>query len=783
MTMHLDRAGKDAITFSGEPLEVLPWAPAPVTPQTPPAQPAVPSAVPAATRFARQLRDQIVAAHRAALQAQHALQDAVLSDIESRFGGSVAAGTALRTEHDVPSDAWYALDGQVPVAVLLEALRGARSPGGRAFDGSLVFHDELPQEGTELQVSVDRAGQSAACLAGGRLIAELTAARAGPSGQASTGSVPSESGPPAGAVRQKPLARTAKRELSGADVTLLAAGRVAEVFGAGHAQDGCNRSLRLPAGAMRMVDEFTEIDPRGGPSGLGSLSAVKHLAAGRPAGRIPLDSLIVEGAVQTLQTFLLFQGLHLVLADARFQPLTGREAQVAVWEEITESDTHLRYETRILDAGLVPRPYVVGDVTIHAGGRPIAAVQGLGVQIKEKPGTPVGPAAGGVVAGFLGRTNPRGERAQLNELHLAHMSKGDLGLAMGPEFDIYRSGGAPYIPNGDFLFLDRMMEWSGRRGRFDPGATMVTEYDSPADAWYYEADGAQAMPNAVLMETSLQSAVLLGHYTGAVLVFPEERLRFRNLDGHAEVLRDADLRGRTVVQRTTLLSHSAASGTILQNFGYELSADGVPFYSGESLFGYFTEDALVNQLGLDGGERVAPWIDRVGRPATARTVDPRRPAPGGPRPGSGRLLLVDELEFVEGGGDHRAGYLHGRRRIDPGDWYFTRHFHQDPVMPGSLGVEAILQGMQLAVVDAGLAGYLDRPRFTLPTGIPVTWRYRGQILRTDPELEFDVHIKEIRAEPGRLLVIGDANLWKSGLRIYELRDIAVAAVPQTGSAS
>ena len=40
------------------------------------------------------------------------------------------------------------------------------------------------------------------------------------------------------------------------------------------------------------------------------------------------------------------------------------------------------------------------------------------------------------------------------------------------------------------------------------------------------------------------------------------------------------------------------------------------------------------------------------------------------------------------------GYLYAERTIDPSDWFFQFHFHQDPVMPGSLGVEAIIETMQ-----------------------------------------------------------------------------------------
>lgn len=63
--------------------------------------------------------------------------------------------------------------------------------------------------------------------------------------------------------------------------------------------------------------------------------------------------------------------------------------------------------------------------------------------------------------------------------------------------------------------------------------------------------------------------------------------------------------------------------------------------------------------------------------------------------------------------------------------------------------------------------------------IPTSWKYRGQILRHDGELRFDVHVKEVRRDGERLVVIADADLWKPGLRIYELTDVAIEVGPDT----
>jgi 3-hydroxymyristoyl/3-hydroxydecanoyl-(acyl carrier protein) dehydratase len=361
---------------------------------------------------------------------------------------------------------------------------------------------------------------------------------------------------------------------------------------------------------------------------------------------------------------------------------------------------------------------------------------------------------------------------------------------MGPEFEIYEGRRAPYIPNGDFRFVDRIMRLDGTRGELKAGAHMETEYDAPPEAWYFHDNSFAGMPNCVYMESSLQAAILLGYYLGGTLQSPDEELAIRNLDGHAEIVADVDLRGKTIRHSSTMLSSQAVPGVVLQKFRYELSADGEVFYVGESLFGYFSAQALSNQVGLDNGKLVAPWVDSADGPDPAKVLALPVAAddewfvdrPGRLRLADKHLRLVDSVDLVADGGAHDLGYVRGRRRIDPNDWYFSCHFHRDPVMPGSLGVEAVLQALQLFAIRTGIADDFTDPVFAMPRGVSMAWSYRGQILRTDEEMTFDLHVKEIRREAGRILVIADASVWKHvsaqrerepGLRIYELTDVAV----------
>ena len=99
-------------------------------------------------------------------------------------------------------------------------------------------------------------------------------------------------------------------------------------------------------------------------------------------------------------------------------------------------------------------------------------------------------------------------------------------------------------------------------------------------------------------------------------------------------------------------------------------------------------------------------------------------------------------------------------------------------MPGSLGVEAIIQAMQVLALQQGLGEGLQNASFSQPAPHRTTWKYRGQILQHDPELHLEVHFKEIKKENNSVLVTADASLWKGVLRIYEVTDLAVLLANQ-----
>src|SRR5207248_6283694 len=108
-----------------------------------------------------------------------------------------------------------------------------------------------------------------------------------------------------------------------------------------------------------------------------------------------------------------------------------------------------------------------------------------------------------------------------------------------------------------------------------------------------------------------------------------------------------------------------------------------PVYAGDTYFGFFTKQALADQVGIRD-PRVCDPKDVGYKPAYS--YPPAAPFP------DQQLGMIERVEvLLPRGGPHGLGFIAGSKRVDPAEWFFRAHFFQDPVCPGSLGLESLLQ--------------------------------------------------------------------------------------------
>tara|TARA_R110001583_G_scaffold53742_4_gene165379 strand:- start:2831 stop:8779 length:5949 start_codon:yes stop_codon:yes gene_type:complete len=414
--------------------------------------------------------------------------------------------------------------------------------------------------------------------------------------------------------------------------------------------------------------------------------------------------------------------------------------------------------------------------------RPLMRVQSDLTAPKEKGVTPIKHFQAPMVTG----QNRVADTLPFTPYHLFEFATGNISNCFGPEFDVYKDRIPPRTPCGDLQVVTRVIDVQGQRLDLKKPASCVAEYYVPEDAWYFTKNSVENwMPYSLIMEIALQPNGFISGYMGTTLVYPEKDLFFRNLDGSGELLRKVDLRGKTIVNKSVLLSTTMAGGMIVQSFTFDLLVDDQPFYTGKAVFGYFGGDALANQLGIDNGKITHAWFVDNQTPVTNiekfDLTDKNLPLfqqqENKPhyRLAGGQLNFVDTVSIVEGGGKASLAYIYGERTIDASDWFFRYHFHQDPVMPGSLGVEAIIELLQTYALKNDLGKQFNNPRFDAPL-TNVVWKYRGQITPLNKQMSLDVHITDIIKTDDEVRLVGDANLSKDGLRIYEVKDIVLSII-------
>jgi len=283
----------------------------------------------------------------------------------------------------------------------------------------------------------------------------------------------------------------------------------------------------------------------------------------------------------------------------------------------------------------------------------------------------------------------------------------------------------------------------------------------------------------MLMEISLQPCGFLSAFLETPLIHPEEDYFFRNLAGQSVLLERMDVRGRTITTHADLVKTTVSAGIIIQFFSFYLQAGGIPFFQGQATFGYFPAATMASQIGLDGGKVVPPWLDEAERAASANPMGAGDSVqrihilnlPVSTQP---PLDHLDALIGIPNGGCFQQGYIYSRKQIRPHDWYFRCHFYEDPVMPGSLGVEAILRALREYALKVYFTEGSAAPEWVHTQNTPLTWRYRGQIRPDQQLMELEFHVSQVVPEDSTITISGDASLWIDGVRIYEVSSVSMA---------
>jgi acyl transferase domain-containing protein/3-hydroxymyristoyl/3-hydroxydecanoyl-(acyl carrier protein) dehydratase len=706
---------------------------------------------------------------------------------------SMAQGRVV-TEHDVRAGAWYLDGGRIPTCIAVEAGQADLFLSGflgidfqtrgramyRLLDARVRFHRGLPAAGEVIRydIRIDhffRQGDAWLFRFGFEATvngAPLLTMTEGCAGFFSNEALAAGKGVVRTALDSQPMpgkraadweefTHGALESYSGAQLDALRAGDLAGCFGVAFAGLPLARPHTLPGGRMQLVHRIARLDPGGGRFGLGLIVGEADI---RPDDwfltchfvddRVMPGTLMFECCLHTLRVYLLRLGWVFEEGAVVLEPVPGVASQLKCRGQVRDGTKLVTYEISIKEIGYRPEPYVIADALMYADGKPIVEITGMSLRCAG--------ATRETLVALWEKTAISGKKTAIFDTdRILAFATGKPSDAFGEPYRIFDAGRViARLPGRPYQFLDRVTGIRAEPWKIVPGGECETQYDVPPDAWYFADDRSGEMPFAVLLEIALQPCGWLAAYMGSALT-SEVDVSFRNLGGAATQLARVHPGAGTLTVRAKLTRASSSAGMIIQFFDYEVLAGRKSVYKGDTYFGFFPKAALAKQEGLKDPARYQPGAAEL---ACGRSLAFPQ---GAPFPG-GRLRLLDRIScWLADGGPKGLGYIRATRRVAPDDWFFKAHFHQDPVVPGSLGLESFLQLLRFIAAERWENGQCE----TVATNEQHEWTYRGQVIPADREVTVEAIVTAV--DEARRMIRADGYLSVDGRVIYSMKDFTL----------
>ncbi|RIK69172.1 MAG: type I polyketide synthase [Planctomycetota bacterium] len=601
----------------------------------------------------------------------------------------------------------------------------------------------------------------------------------------------------------------------------LRRGDLAGCFGESFAGLGLSDPLRLPVGRMKLIDRVNSLEPCGGRFGLGRIVAEADihpddwfLTCHFVDDLVMPGTLMYECCVHALRFFLLRVGWVGEQAGVCYEPVQGVASSLRCRGPVTPQTKKATYQVDIKEVGYrdgpagrdgqpTRVPYVLADALMFADGVPIVQMVNMSLQ-------PTGLTQEALEATWHMRRKPAASQAVLPRAAPAarpvFTREQILAFAVGRPSDCFGPKYAEFdelrrvarLPGPPYQFLDRVTYVEPAAFELKPGGWIEAEYDVPPDAWYFAANRQPTMPFAVLLEAALQPCGFLAAYAGSALTSAVD-LSFRNLGGRAVLHEEIGPDGGTLRTRVRMTNVSRAGGMIIQNFDMQMRRGERIVYEGTTSFGFFSAEALARQVGIRdaGGRLYVPTAAELERARCLELADEPPYEPGDAYESFGEEIdvvangrpcrlkarlparafrMIDRVDvLLRDGGPHGLGFIKGSTRVDPSAWFFKAHFYQDPVWPGSLGLESFQQLLKVYMIEHWPVAAASHRFESIAVGQAHEWAYRGQIVPANRDVEVQAVIKR-RDDGESPTVIADGLLSVDGVIIYEMKDFGLRLV-------
>ncbi len=711
------------------------------------------------------------------------------------------ANGRVMTEHDILPAAWYLDLGRIPTCIAVEAGQADLFLTGylgidhitkglavyRLLDACITFHGSLPTAGQKIRYDIHiehffRQGDTwlfrfnFVGTVNGQTLLTMSNGCAGfftrqvlDAGQGLVLTrMEKQSAPGTRTKDWRQLVAMRVESYNDEQLNALRTGDLAACFGKNFAHTGLTNLVGLPAGRMTLVHRILKLDPDGGRFGIGQITGEADI---RPDDwflichfvddRVMPGTLMYECCLHTLRVYLLRMGWIGTTDEFIYEPVIDQISQLKCRGQITEKTKAVQYEITLKEIGYLENgtPYVLAEALIYGDHRAIVQIKNMSVQLS-------GLQRERLEARWANQAKTK--QILFDNDSILAFAVGKPSAAFGDRYKVFDSDRRiARLPGPPYKFIDHVTAIKDcEPWVMQAGGVIEAEYDVPADAWYFTEDNQPYMPFAVLLEVALQPCGWLAAYLGSALSSATD-LSFRNLGGKATqyLMVQPDIGTLSTVVKITNVSQSG--DMIIQNFDYAIYSDLGMVYKGDTYFGFFSHATLAEQVGIRGA---APYQANTEERASGRSCAYPTTAP---MPAD-MMRMIDEISLqVPDGGPNGLGFIEGIAHVKKEAWFFKAHFHQDPVWPGSLGLESCLQLLKVFAVsrwqDALTTGEVAFE--SMARNQTHEWIYRGQILPVDDTVLVQAVITAIDDQTRTLKA--DGFLTVDGRIIYQMKDFAL----------
>ncbi|MCH9769351.1 MAG: polyketide synthase dehydratase domain-containing protein [Gammaproteobacteria bacterium] len=573
-----------------------------------------------------------------------------------------------------------------------------------------------------------------------------------------------------------PLAPLAQLTFDSQAIKRLIQGDLVSVFGEAFNYSQTHlRTPTLPDGKLQLLHEVTKLDFNGGPKQRGYLKACYNInpdawffkAHFKDDPCMP-GTLAFEGGLQAMMFYLIAHGDTLKHDSWRFEPLQNQPVNIRCYNQVLMTNKKLTYEVFVDKHINDPTPTLYAYLLIKVDSILVMQTY-IGIRlVPDWPLANLKPSQTIIPSKKSAAKLDDDLSCDINTmLACAWGAPTEMYGTLAKDFDLRQS--PTRLPGPPYHFLTQVNAVD------KTAAKLNCEYLVPNNAWYYaESANFMNMPIAALLEAGLQPCgwlMAVTHYDFT----NDAGLKVRNLSGSAEYFHYIPASTESLDTDVQLTKVLKLKGTKLFNLNVAVKIKNQIVFNMQTEFGYFNEKSLLQQQGISEMQPWKKWLTKKTAlphklstpPWTINTFIQRNLAESC-LPNQ-RLKLIDHISGYWQKPDDLIALLRGERDVHPSDWYFKTHFFQDPVQPGSLGIQAMQE----------LIGYYlmhQNPQIEFPIILPklpqkFSWKYRGQILPQVATINILAAIKS-KPEEHCHYVNADASLWINGVCIYSANDLS-----------